>query len=86
MPSADSVGSEKQKVEQLADQLDDLENRIGELDEEYGAALDKKDELDQEIAVSQAKIAEQEARLGELAGARSATSPSTSTSAAAHSS
>jgi peptidoglycan DL-endopeptidase CwlO len=66
--SADSVGSEKQKVAQLADQLDNLENRIGQLDEDYGAAQDKKSGLDQEIADSQAKIAQQEARLAELAG------------------
>ena len=66
--SADSVGSEKQKVAQLADQLDNLENRIGQLDEDYGAAQDKKAELDQEIADSQAKIAQQEARLAELSG------------------
>jgi cell wall-associated NlpC family hydrolase len=66
--SADSVGSEKQKVAQLADQLDNLENRIGQLDEDYGAAQDKKAGLDQEIADSQAKIAQQEARIAELAG------------------
>jgi peptidoglycan DL-endopeptidase CwlO len=66
--SADSVGSEKQKVAQIADQLDNLENRIGQLDEDYGAAQDKKAGLDQEIADSQAKIAQQEARIAELAG------------------
>ena len=66
--SASSVGSEKQKVDQLADQLDNLENRIGQLDEDYGAAQDKKAGLDQEIADSQAKIAQQEARLAELSG------------------
>jgi peptidoglycan DL-endopeptidase CwlO len=66
--SADSVGSQKQKVAQLADQLDNLENRIGQLDEDYGAAQDKKAGLDQEIADSEARIAQQEARLGELAG------------------
>jgi cell wall-associated NlpC family hydrolase len=66
--SADSVVSEKQKVAQLADQLDNLENRLGQLDEDYGAAQDKKVALDQEIADSQARIAQQEARLGELAG------------------
>ena len=66
--SADSVGSEKQKVAQLADQLDNLENRIGQLDEDYGAAQDRKAGLDQDIAESQARIAQQEARLGELSG------------------
>jgi peptidoglycan DL-endopeptidase CwlO len=66
--SAGSVGSEKQKVDQIAGQLDDLENRIGQLDEDYGAAQDRKAVLDQDIADSQARIAQQEARLGELAG------------------
>src|SRR3954447_8148721 len=66
--NADSVGSEKQKVDQLADQLDNLQNRLGQLDEDYNAAQDRKDQLDQEIADSQAKIGQQEARLDELAG------------------
>src|ERR1043165_5587772 len=65
---ADSVGDQKAKVNQLADQLDNLENRISQLDEDYGAAQDKKDALDQEIADSQAKIAQQQARLNELTG------------------
>ena len=59
---------QKQKVDQLADQLDNLENRIGQLDEDYGAAQDRKAELDQEIAESQAKIAQQQGRLDELSG------------------
>ena len=66
--NAGSVATQKQKVDQLADQLDDLENRLGTLDEDYGAALDRKAQLDQEIADSQAKISQQEARLTELAG------------------
>ena len=65
---ADSVGDQKAKVNQLADQLDNLENRLGQLDEDYGAAQDHKAELDQEIADSQARIAQQQARLGELSG------------------
>lgn len=65
---ADSVGSQKAKVSQLADQLDNLENRLGQLDEDYGAAQDAKAALDQDIAESQARIAQQEARLNELAG------------------
>jgi len=65
---ADSVGTEKQKVDQAAAQLDDLQNRLGQLDEDYNAAQDRKDQLDQEIADSQAKIAQQQARLDQLAG------------------
>ena len=66
--SASSVDSQKQKVDRIAAQLDDLENRIGQLDEDYGAAQDRKAVLDQDIADSQARIAQQQARLGELAG------------------
>jgi cell wall-associated NlpC family hydrolase len=65
---ADGVSDQKQKVSQLADQLDNLENRLGQLDEDYGAAQDRKVVLDQEIADSQARIAQQETRLGELSG------------------
>jgi peptidoglycan DL-endopeptidase CwlO len=65
---ADSVGTQKQKVDQIAEQLDNLENRLGQLDEDYGAAQDRKAELDQEIADSQAKIAQQQSRLDELSG------------------
>ena len=36
--NADGVRAQKQKVDQLADQLDNLENRIGQLGEDYGAA------------------------------------------------
>ena len=57
--SASGVQSEKQKVAQLADQLDNLENRLGQLGEDYGAAQDKKAALDQDIADSQARIAQQ---------------------------
>ena len=66
--SAGSVDSQKQKVDQIAGQLDDLANRIGQLDEDYGAAQDRKAVLDQDIADSQARIAQQQARLAELAG------------------
>lgn len=66
--SAGSVDTQKQKVDQIAGQLDDLQNRLGRLDEDYGAAQDRKAVLDQDIAESQARIAQQEARLGELAG------------------
>jgi len=66
--NADTVGTDKQKVAQLADQLDNLQNRIGQLDEDYNAAQDRKDQLDKDIADSQAKIAQQQARLDQLAG------------------
>lgn len=66
--SAGSVGDQQAKVNQIADQLDNLDNRLTQLDEEYGAAQDRKAALDQEIAQSQARIAQQQARLNEIAG------------------
>ncbi|MGZ4770803.1 MAG: NlpC/P60 family protein [Ilumatobacteraceae bacterium] len=66
--SAGSVGDQKAKVKQVADQLDNLDNRLTQLEDEYGAAQDRKAALDQEIAQSQARIAQQQARLNEIAG------------------
>ena len=53
---ADDIDDQKAYVAQIADQLEALENRIGELDEEYGATLDRIDQLEAEIAVSQAEV------------------------------
>ncbi len=69
---ADGVSDQKHKVDQLATELDNLSNRIGTLDEEYGAAQDEKAVLDQDILDSQAKIAQQEQTLGVLTNALSA--------------
>ncbi|MGZ4806222.1 MAG: NlpC/P60 family protein [Ilumatobacteraceae bacterium] len=66
--SAGSVGDQQAKVKQVADQLDNLDNRLTQLEDEYGAAQDRKAALDQEIAQSQARIAQQQARLNEIAG------------------
>ena len=65
---ADDVGSQQAKVSQLATELDNLDSRLNQLADEYGAAQDRKTALDQDIAASQAKIAEQQGRLSELAG------------------
>jgi cell wall-associated NlpC family hydrolase len=66
--SAGSVGDQQAKVKQIADQLDSLDSRLTQLDEDYGAAQDRKAALDQEIAQSQAQIAQQQARLNEISG------------------
>jgi peptidoglycan DL-endopeptidase CwlO len=68
----DGVSDQKHKVDQLATELDNLSNRIGTLDEEYGAAQDEKAVLDQDIVDSLAKIAQQEQTLGVLTNALSA--------------
>lgn len=64
--TADSVGDQQARVDQYAAQLDDLENRIGQLGEDYAAAEDKKAQLDQEITESEGRIAQEQARLDEL--------------------
>jgi cell wall-associated NlpC family hydrolase len=66
--SAGSVDQQQQRVNALTDQLEALENRIGELEEEHAAALDRLDVLAGEIAVSQAKVDSQSAALGVLQG------------------
>jgi hypothetical protein len=50
-----TIDDQEAYVAQIADRLDALENRIGELDEEYGATLDRIDVLEAEIAGSQAE-------------------------------
>jgi len=60
---ADGVSDQKQVVEQLAAELDRLNERIATLDEEYGAAQDKQVELDAQIVESQAKVDGENAKL-----------------------
>jgi peptidoglycan DL-endopeptidase CwlO len=67
-PVSASVEDQRQKVEQIADQLDALENQIGQLEEDYAGAQDRIDQLTEEIAVSQAKVDAQQAELGQLQG------------------
>jgi len=63
---ADGVSDQKQVVEQLAAELDSLNERIATLDEEYGAAQDKQVELDVQIVESQAKVDTENAKLAVL--------------------
>lgn len=65
---ADAVDQQRQRVEQIADDLDALANQIGVLDEKHAAALDRVDELTIEIQVSQAKVDAQRSQLGLLQG------------------
>lgn len=67
--SADGVSDQKQVVEQLAAELDSLNERIATLDEEYGAAQDKQVELQSQIVESTAKVAAENAKLAELQAA-----------------
>lgn len=64
--SADGVGDQQRRVTQLADQLDALENQLGDLDEQHAAALDRLDQLGVEITASQASVDAQKAQLAAL--------------------
>ncbi len=63
---ADGVGDAQRKLNQVLDELDSLRNQLGQLDEDYSAALDRQDELVVEIAASQARVDEMTAVLGDV--------------------
>lgn len=60
---ADGVGSAAATVQQAQDELDTLLNQMGAIDEQYGAANDRKAQLDGEIAAAQTKVAARSAEL-----------------------
>ena len=63
---AQSVDQQRQKVEDIVDELERLEERALLLGEDYVEAIDTKGQLDIEIADAEARIAEQEAELAQL--------------------
>ncbi len=64
--NAQSVDQQRQKVEDIVDQLERLEERARQLGEDYVEAIDTKGQLDIEITDAEARIAEQEAELDQL--------------------
>jgi cell wall-associated NlpC family hydrolase len=66
--AADDVSDQQRRVEQIADQLDALENRIGQLSEDHAAALDRLDELAIEITQAQASVDAKNAELATVQG------------------
>ena len=64
--NAQSVDQQRQKVEDIVDQLEQLEERARQLGEDYNEAIDTKAQLDVEITDAEARIAEQEAELNQL--------------------
>ena len=46
---ADGVTEAQARVDATLDELETLRDQLGEIDEEYGATLDRKSELDAEI-------------------------------------
>jgi len=63
---AQSVDQQRQRVENLVDELERLEQRALQIGEDYNDAIDTKSQLDVEIADAEASIAEKEAELGQL--------------------
>ncbi len=66
--SASPVDQQRQRVEDIVDELERLEDDALRLGEEYVVAVDDKSLLDQEIVAAEARVAEKEA---EIAGLRS---------------
>lgn len=63
---AQSVDQQRQKVEDIVDELERLEERARQLGEDYVEAIETKESLDLEIVDAEARIAEQEAELNTL--------------------
>jgi cell wall-associated NlpC family hydrolase len=67
--NAAGVGDAQQAMQQAQDELDQLVNQMGQLDEDYGAAQDHQLSVDADIAVSQAKVDAMSAKLGDVQSA-----------------
>ena len=63
---AGGVDDAQRKVEQVLDELATLRNQMGQIDEDYSAALDRQDQLAIEIAASQARIDALSLQLGDV--------------------
>lgn len=63
---AQSVDQQRQRVEDIVDELERLEERARQLGEDYNEAIDTKSQLDVEITEAEARIAGQEAELNQL--------------------
>ncbi len=65
---ADQVDDQRRRVDQIADELDALDNQLGELEEAHAAALDRIDQLTIEIQDAQVRVDAQSADLATLQG------------------
>ncbi|MEX2627112.1 MAG: NlpC/P60 family protein [Ilumatobacteraceae bacterium] len=63
---ATSVDDARQRVQEVADELDRLHERSDRLAEDYAVAVDEKGQLDEEVAEAETRVADMEAQLGEL--------------------
>jgi len=62
--SADGVDQAQQELDRILGELEGLRDQLGQLDEDYGAALDRQAELSVEIAAAQAKVDQMSTELG----------------------
>jgi cell wall-associated NlpC family hydrolase len=65
---AQSVDQQKQRVAEIVDELERLQEQALQLGEQYTNVIDDKSALDAEIADAEARIGEKEAQLAELRG------------------
>ena len=63
----EGVGDAESKLQRVVDELASLQDQLGQLDEDFGGARDRQDELVVEIAESQARVDEMTATLGDVA-------------------
>lgn len=64
--SAQSVDQQRQRIEDIVDELERLEERANQIGEDYVEAIDTKNQLDVEIGEAQERVAAKEAELGDL--------------------
>ena len=62
--AADGVDQAQSKVDKMLNELQDLEDRMGQLDEDYGLAEERQTQLQGDIATSQVKLDELNVELG----------------------
>ncbi len=63
---ADGVDDAQRKLNKVLDELEQLRDEMGQIEEDYNGALDRQDELVVEIASSQSRVDEMTAVLGDL--------------------
>jgi cell wall-associated NlpC family hydrolase len=66
--TADPVDDQRAEVERITDQLEELERQSDILSEQYVQAIDKKAQLDDEVAAAEKRVAAKEAQVAKLRG------------------
>jgi cell wall-associated NlpC family hydrolase len=64
--NAQSVDDQRQRVEDIVDELERLEERANQIGEDYVEAIDTKNQLDVEIGEAEERVAAKEAEMSEL--------------------